>query len=166
MKEKQIGYIKAQIEDIDYLLDKANKGYEVGDVLKLESKKEQLENRLLKLNNNEKLTKEEEDENNVLEQIYYYRNKYMESEKEKRKVFSWKVIILLFIWMTIVAIIGTNNSNRKAVIENEEKENAINCYRQLLKDDEIYSQCEIYFQNDEWYKDYLDEVNNYNNLNN
>lgn len=40
----QINYVKSQIEEIEYLLSRADKGFEVGDTLKLEAKLERLKN--------------------------------------------------------------------------------------------------------------------------
>ena len=45
----QMKYIKSQIEEIQYLLNKADKGFEVGDTLKLEAQLERLTNQYEKL---------------------------------------------------------------------------------------------------------------------
>ena len=45
----QINYVKSQIQEIEYLLSKADKGFEVGDTLKLEASLERLNNQYNKL---------------------------------------------------------------------------------------------------------------------
>ena len=47
----QIEYVKSQIKEIQYLLSRADKGFEVGDTLKLEAKLEKLNNQYKKLIN-------------------------------------------------------------------------------------------------------------------
>lgn len=56
---KQQEYLKSKIEDLKYLLSKADMGFEVGDTLKIEADIEKLENRLKKLQNQGRNTGEE-----------------------------------------------------------------------------------------------------------
>lgn len=56
---KQQEYLKSKIEDLKYLLSRADMGFEVGDTLKIEADIEKLENRLKKLQNQGKNTGEE-----------------------------------------------------------------------------------------------------------
>lgn len=49
----QIEYVKSQIKEIQYLLKQADKGFEVGDTLKLEAKLEKLNNQYNKLISNQ-----------------------------------------------------------------------------------------------------------------
>lgn len=45
----QLNYLKSQIEEIEYLLNRADKGYDVGDTLKLEAKLERLKKQYNKI---------------------------------------------------------------------------------------------------------------------
>lgn len=56
---KQQEYLKSKIEDLKYLLSRADMGFEVGDTLKIEADIEKLENRLKKLQNQGRNTGEE-----------------------------------------------------------------------------------------------------------
>lgn len=176
MNNRQVDFIKAQIADIDYLLEKADKGYEVGDILKLDAKKEQLENKLNKLLGKEAVeevvdfSKAEEDSKDDMTamELYSIRHRVEELEearKSKRNKVLW---VALFIWMTIVAVIGVYNSNKvnmeeakdfKEKAELLDKQNY--CYRVLYNEDEIGNGCEEVFKEDEWYKEYKLDVERY-----
>lgn len=176
MNNRQIDFIKAQIADLDYLLEKADKGYEVGDVLKLDAKREQLENKLNKLLGKEAVeevvdfSKAEEDSKDdiAVMEIYEMRNRVAALEEARRSKRNKVLWVALFIWMTIVAVIGVNNSNRINIseAENYKKQNEIlerknYCYSVLYNEDVIGNDCEEMFKDDEWFKEYKLEVERY-----
>lgn len=163
MKEKQIEFVKAQISDIEYLIEKADKGYEVGDVMKLEARKEQLENKLTKLLGGQEDVKELDKEELDALELYKLRNRIEELESKKHKRKYILLAIGLFVWMTIVAIIGVYNSNKINIdeanqykIKSQEMEQQNYCYKVLYNEDEIGNGCEKYFEDDAWYQEYLE----------
>ena len=160
-QSKKIQYYKVKIADIDFLLKEADEGKEVGDVFKLEMEKEKLENALRKT-----LIEVYGSVDNInvegIEIQKVSKNDKMTNSKVKpnfkttgKKMLKWYLIILILVSIGIA--IGVNENNQKV----KDTQEAVACYEYLLSDDDIKPECVAHFKDAQWYKDYLQEVSEY-----
>lgn len=162
---QQIIFIEGQLEDIDFILGRADAGYEVGDTNKLEMEKEKLQNKLQKLIQDkkksiEKITKEIKKEKieEIPPKIPTIKNEEfnINNNKGSKKIFIKMLIGLSLIAMGIcMGVSEVENENKEIKKENEEIKS---CYNILLDEDYIKPGCEEYFKEDKWYIEYLNEV--------
>ena len=178
--EKQIGFLRSQIDDINYKLELADKGYEVGDISKLEAQKEILENKMRKLitDNYDDISKvsfegikivnvdEEEkvkEKNELADKVKaVVNNDNKKTTKKSKKPNKTKsIIIKLFIGLMLIAFgisMGATEAAEEVKKVKAENEAIKMCYNKLLDEDYIEEGCEKYFKDDGWYKDYLKAV--------
>lgn len=176
--EKQIQYLRSQIDDINFKVEQADKGFEVGDITKLEAQKEILENKLRKLitENYEDLSKatfegikivqvdeEKEDKNGLADKVAEVVNNDNKKTTKKSKIPSKtkSILIKLLIGLALIAFgisMGAIEAAEEVKEVKAENEAIKKCYNKLLDEDFIEEGCEKYFKNDRWYKDYLKVV--------